>query len=104
MQFTYLTVVFGQTEGSRTFLRLFYFYCFVTCRDATTMFFVVFGDAHVICFYYKQNVSDSIFGLVRVTLHQISNILNSISASKATGLDELPARLIKDSSSVVAMW
>ena len=31
-----------------------------------------------------------------------SNILNSINASKATGLDELPARLFKDGSSVVA--
>jgi len=29
-------------------------------------------------------------------------MLSSISASKVTGLDELPARLIKDGSSVIA--
>ena len=41
------------------------------------------------------------FGLVSVTVDQVSSILNSISASKVTGLDELPARLIKDGSSVI---
>ena len=33
-------------------------------------------------------------------MEHISSILNSISVSKATVLDELPARLIKDGSSV----
>jgi len=47
-----------------------------------------FGDAHVIHFYQNQNVSDNMFGLVSVTVGQISSILNSISASKATGLDK----------------
>ena len=35
-------------------------------------------------------------------MKHISSILNSIIASKATGLDELPARLIRDGSSVIA--
>ena len=61
-----------------------------------------FGYAHVIDLYHKQNISDNIFGLVNVTVKDMSNILNSISASKATGLDELPAILIKQDSSVVA--
>ena len=52
--------------------------------------------------YYKQNVSDNIFGLVNVIVEQISSVLYSISASKATDLDELPARCIKDGSSVIA--
>ena len=39
------------------------------------------------------------FGLVSVTMDQVSIILYSISASKAAGLDELPARFIKDGSS-----
>ena len=34
-------------------------------------------------------------------MEQISSILNSISASKDTGLDELPARFIKVGSSVI---
>ena len=42
------------------------------------------------------------FGLVSVTVDQVSSILNNISASKATSLYELPARLIKDGSSVIA--
>ena len=61
-----------------------------------------FGDAHVIDFYQNLNVSDNMFGLVSVTVDQVSSILNSISACKATGLDELPARFIKDGSSVIA--
>ena len=61
-----------------------------------------FGDAHVIDFYQNQNVSNNMFGLVSVTVDQVSSILNSISASKATGLDEHPARFIKDGSSVIA--
>ena len=35
-------------------------------------------------------------------MDQVSSILNSIIASKATGLDELPARFIKGGSSVIA--
>ena len=42
------------------------------------------------------------FGLLSVTVDQVSSILNSIIASKATGLGELPARVIKDGSSVIA--
>ena len=42
------------------------------------------------------------FGIFSVTVDQVSSILNSISARKATGLDELPARFIKDGSSVIA--
>ena len=40
--------------------------------------------------------------LVSVTVDQVSSTLSHISASKATGLDELPARFIKDGSSVIA--
>ena len=52
--------------------------------------------------YQNQNVSDNMFGLVSVTVDQVSSILSSISGSKATGLDEIPARLITDGSSVIA--
>ena len=50
----------------------------------------------------NKNVSDNIFVLVSVTAKQISSILNSISASNATYLDELPARFFKYGSSVIA--
>ena len=42
------------------------------------------------------------YGRISVTVDNVSCILNSISASKATGLDELPARFITDVSSVIA--
>ena len=61
-----------------------------------------FGDAHVIDFCKNLNVSNNMLCLVSVPVDQVSSILNSISASKVTGLDELPARFIKDGSSVIA--
>ena len=62
-----------------------------------------FGDAHIIDCHHKQNVSDNILDPVSVTVEQISSlILNNISVSKATVLDELPARFIKDDSSLIA--
>ena len=63
---------------------------------------MLFYDTHVIDFYQNQNVSHNMFGLVSVIVDQVSSILNSIIASKVTGLDELPARFIKDGSSVIA--
>ena len=60
------------------------------------------GMLMLVIFYQNQNVSYNMFGLVSVTVEQVSSILNSIIASKATGYDELPARLIKDGSSVIA--
>ena len=61
-----------------------------------------FGDDPVIDFYQNQNVSHNTFDLVSVTVDQVSSILNSIIASKATGLDDLPASFIKGGSSVIA--
>ena len=52
--------------------------------------------------YHKQNVSENIVGIVSVTVEEISSILNSISASKATCLNELHAIFIKDGSFVIA--
>ena len=37
-----------------------------------------FGDARIIDFYQNQNVSHNMFGLVSVTVDQVSSILNSI--------------------------
>ena len=61
-----------------------------------------FGKLKLIFFYHKQNVSENIVGLVSVTVEEISSILNSISASKATCLDGFNARFIKDGSFVIA--
>ena len=67
------------------------------------MFRPIWGcSCYVIDFYQNQNVSHNMFGLVNVTVDQVSSILNSFIACKATGLDVHPARLIKDGSSVIA--
>ena len=59
-----------------------------------------FGDARVIDCYHKLNVSDNIFGLFSVIVEHIASMLNSI--TNYSCLDELPARLIEDGSSVIA--
>ena len=67
------------------------------------MFRPIWGcSCYVIDCYQNQNVSHNMFGLVNVTVDQVSSILNSFIACKATGLDVHPARLIKDGSSVIA--
>ena len=42
------------------------------------------------------------FSLANVTVGQVSKILHSMSSSKATGLDEIPAKYLKDGSSVIS--
>ena len=44
--------------------------------------------------FIKTTMFHDMSGLVSITVDQVSSILNSIIASKATGLDELPARFI----------
>ena len=44
------------------------------------------------------------FSLANVTVGQVSKILHSMSSSKATGLDEIPAKYIKDGSSVIGSF
>ena len=53
-------------------------------------------------FYRNKHVTEDMFSLANVTVGQLSKILHSMSSSKATGLDEIPAKYIKDGSSVIS--
>ena len=49
-----------------------------------------------------KHVTEDMFSLGNVTIGQVSKILHSMSSSKATGLDEIPAKYLKDGSSVIS--
>ena len=61
-----------------------------------------FGDDHVSSFYQGKDVSPNAFCLKEVNVDNINQILNSMSANKATGLADLSARFIKDGARVIA--
>ena len=61
-----------------------------------------FGQSHVVDFYRNKHVTEDMFSLGNVTVGQVSKILHSMSSSKATGLDEIPAKYLKDGSSVIS--
>ena len=48
------------------------------------------------------NLVKNAFCLKEVNVDNINQILNSMSANKATGLDDLSARFIKDGARVIA--
>ena len=53
-------------------------------------------------FYRNKHVTEDMFSLGNVTVGQVSKILHSMSSSKATGLDEIPAKYLNDGSSVIS--
>ena len=61
-----------------------------------------FGDDHVSSFYQGKDVIPNAFCLKEVNVDNINQILNSMSANKATGLDDLSARFINDGARVIA--
>ena len=61
-----------------------------------------FGDDHVSSFCQGKDVIPNAFCLKEVNVDNINQILNSMCANKATGLDDLSARLIKDGARVIA--
>jgi hypothetical protein len=52
-------------------------------------------------YYEAKNVIEDQFGLTSVTSDQMLNVLISIKAGKATGLDKLPARFVKDGANAI---
>ena len=49
-----------------------------------------------------MNVTNNSFKLKHVNVEQVTAILSGMNSNKATGLDNLPARFIKDGASVIA--
>jgi hypothetical protein len=61
----------------------------------------IFGETFINNFY-KHKVAENEFGLSAVNEELICSHLKKICISKATGLDKLPARFIKDAADVIA--
>jgi len=61
-----------------------------------------FGLDFITDFYARRHVVKNAFRLQEVSRDQILKHLNGISPKKATGLDKIPARFIKDGADVIA--
>ena len=61
-----------------------------------------FGDAHVSSFYQGKCVTPNAFCLKEVNVDNINIILNSMSANKATVLDDLSPMFVRDGARVIA--
>lgn len=61
-----------------------------------------YGLVHLVRVYRSRNVTANMFRLSEVSVDQVQKILENIRSNKAAGLDKLPGRFLKDSSSVIA--
>ena len=53
-------------------------------------------------YYQEKGVVENSFHFLTVGEEEIENLLNGLTANKATGLDSLPARFLKDGTEVIA--
>jgi len=60
-----------------------------------------YGFAHLVSYYQNFNVSKDCFCLCGVTEDKVSKILSNLNSNKATGLDQLPSRFIKDGAKFI---
>ena len=61
----------------------------------------MFGMDFVTGYYKSLNVTDNSFKLKTVNVEQVTAIISGMNSNKATGLDNLPIRFIKDGASVI---
>ena len=61
-----------------------------------------YGVGHFSDYYNRLNESSELFDLQQVTVGIVSEILSCLNSSKATGLDNIPARFVKDGSKCIA--
>ena len=61
-----------------------------------------YGIGHFSDYYNHLNESSELFDLQQVTVEHVSEILSGLNSSKATGLDNIPARFVKDGSKCIA--
>ena len=61
-----------------------------------------FGKSFVFNFYCSKGVKPNSYSLSIVDESQVFKILNNLSPKKATGLDSIPSRFIRDSASIIA--
>ena len=61
-----------------------------------------YGVGHFCDYYNRLNESSELFDLQQVTVEHVTEILSGLNSSKATGLDNIPARFVKDGSKCIA--
>lgn len=62
-----------------------------------------YGLGHVADFYQKEKgIKPNSFAFLDVSADDVHKALNNLSSNKATGIDAIPARFLKDGASVVA--
>ena len=55
-------------------------------------------------YYQKKGVVENSFHFLTVSKEEIENLLNGLTASKATGMDSSPARFLKDGVEVYCLY
>jgi len=83
------------------------FNCFYTTVASTLVsklpvLLGVYGKQFVDFFYSKKGVFKNVFSFALVSESTVLKYINHLSHSKATGLDGIPARFVKDGAAVIA--
>ncbi len=52
--------------------------------------------------YSKQGVLPNSFSFAKVSVNQITKMLEELQVSKSTGLDDIPARFLRDAADIIA--
>ncbi len=61
-----------------------------------------YGIDFVKRFYSKQGVLPNSFSFTQVSVNQITKMLEELQVSKSTGLDDIPARFLRDAADIIA--
>ena len=85
----------------RQILFLFITALFITCKTLPKRP-IHFAKQFLKYYYQKKGVVENYFYFLTVSEEEIENLLNGLTASKATGLDSLPAWFLKDGAEVIA--
>ena len=91
-----------QIEGCYIFQRFFSHLMLPHLLTNCQRVLVSFGQSHVVEFYRNKHVTEDMLSLANATVGQVSKRLHSMSSSKATGLDEIPTKYLKDGSAVIS--
>ena len=61
-----------------------------------------FGKQHIINFYRNKGVMQDTFAMSMVEVDDIRKMLSGVDTSRATGLDNIPARFVSDAAEHIA--
>ena len=62
-----------------------------------------YGDEYISSFYDNLNLTSDIFDFSNISEKEILNILNDIDTTKASGIDDIGGRFIKDGAELIAL-